>query len=141
MSWDKRFVVSEWEKERDTPIARVMSHHNSFVTGQASWTLDRKPGLACIIKRDKTVKELFPDLQEACASNSVVEEEIEPIDPTRTDEMVMPHAAQAPILCQRSARPTTRSRPVSGWPIERSERHSLMVSRRMWSVGKTVPKV
>ncbi|RRW40257.1 endonuclease [Pseudomonas luteola] len=88
MDWDKRFPVSRWEKERDSRIARVMGHHNPFVTGQASWTLDRKPGLAGVIKRDKTVKELFPDLQAASASNDVERKEIEPFDPTRTEGMV-----------------------------------------------------
>lgn len=43
MAWNKQYPVSAWEKQRDQRIAAIMGHHNPFVTGQRTWTLDYKP--------------------------------------------------------------------------------------------------
>ncbi len=38
LQWDAQFpVTAAWEMERDRQIARVMGHHNPFVTGELSW--------------------------------------------------------------------------------------------------------
>lgn len=39
MAWDAQYPVTEWERERDVRISRVMGHRNPFVTGEKSWTL------------------------------------------------------------------------------------------------------
>lgn len=42
MSWDKQFPVSPWEREREKRIAKIMGHHNEFVTGQRKWNVKHK---------------------------------------------------------------------------------------------------
>ena len=42
MSWDKQFPVTAWELERDRRIAKVMGHHNDFVTGKRTWRLGHR---------------------------------------------------------------------------------------------------
>lgn len=37
MDWHQRFPVSDWERERDRRIARLMGHGNPFVSGKRSW--------------------------------------------------------------------------------------------------------
>lgn len=39
IAWDKQFPPSKWELERDRRIAKIMGHHNGFVTGEKSWRL------------------------------------------------------------------------------------------------------
>lgn len=39
MAWHRQFPASGWEIERDRRIARIMGHHNPFVTGEREWTL------------------------------------------------------------------------------------------------------
>jgi len=43
MAWDLQFPVSTWEKERNNRIAKLMGHHNRYVTGEKTWQLDQKP--------------------------------------------------------------------------------------------------
>lgn len=43
MAWDRQFPVTQWERERDARVAKVMGHHNPFVTGEKAWTLGQKP--------------------------------------------------------------------------------------------------
>lgn len=43
MAWHKQHPVSEWELERDRHIAKIVGHHNPFVTGERTWTLGHKP--------------------------------------------------------------------------------------------------
>lgn len=42
MAWDKQFPVTDWERERERRIAKVMGHQNEFVTGEKTWTLGYK---------------------------------------------------------------------------------------------------
>ncbi|HCH49597.1 MAG TPA: endonuclease I [Proteus sp.] len=42
MAWDRSYPPSAWEIERDNRIARIMGHHNPFVTGQVKWQLGHK---------------------------------------------------------------------------------------------------
>lgn len=42
MAWNRQFPVSTWERERDNRIAKLMGHHNSYVTGEKTWQLDQK---------------------------------------------------------------------------------------------------
>uniref|UniRef100_UPI003F7F28B6 endonuclease n=1 Tax=Providencia rettgeri TaxID=587 RepID=UPI003F7F28B6 len=44
MAWDKQYPPSQWERTRDERIAKVMGHHNPFVTGQKQWNLNHKNG-------------------------------------------------------------------------------------------------
>jgi len=39
LAWDAQFPTTEWERERNRRIARLMGHPNEFVSGQRSWTL------------------------------------------------------------------------------------------------------
>lgn len=39
-AWDRQYPISEWERERDRRAARVMGHHNPFVTGEKQWGVD-----------------------------------------------------------------------------------------------------
>lgn len=43
MAWDHQYPVTEWEQERDRRIAKLMGHHNPYVTREKTWTLDQKP--------------------------------------------------------------------------------------------------
>lgn len=42
MAWDKLYPPSQWEKLRDDRIAKIMGHHNPFVTGESVWVLEHK---------------------------------------------------------------------------------------------------
>ncbi|YAP80524.1 endonuclease [Xenorhabdus stockiae] len=42
MAWDRQYPVEAWERERDNRIARIMGHHNPFVTGSKKWQLGHK---------------------------------------------------------------------------------------------------
>lgn len=42
ITWNKQYPVSPWELKRDSRIAKVMGHHNEFVTGQRSWNLKHR---------------------------------------------------------------------------------------------------
>lgn len=42
LAWDKQHPVSAWELERDRRIAKVMGHHNEFVTGQRTWSIGHR---------------------------------------------------------------------------------------------------
>ncbi|HGN1704919.1 TPA: endonuclease [Providencia rettgeri] len=44
MAWDMKYPASPWEKLRDERIAKVMGHHNPFVTGEKKWNLGHKNG-------------------------------------------------------------------------------------------------
>ena len=46
MAWDKQFPPSQWERERDLRISRLMGHHNPFVTGEQHWTLNHRNSAA-----------------------------------------------------------------------------------------------
>lgn len=43
MAWDHKYPVTEWERERDNRIARLMGHHNPYVSREKTWSLDQKP--------------------------------------------------------------------------------------------------
>ncbi|MBE0507253.1 MAG: endonuclease [Marinospirillum sp.] len=38
MAWHRMYPPDAWEVERDRRIARIMGHHNPFVTGEKQWT-------------------------------------------------------------------------------------------------------
>ncbi|PHM37268.1 deoxyribonuclease I [Xenorhabdus mauleonii] len=42
MAWDRQYPVDAWERDRDNRIARIMGHHNPFVTGNKKWELGHK---------------------------------------------------------------------------------------------------
>lgn len=43
IAWNRQFPVTPWERERDRRIARVMGHHNPFVTGERQWSFGHRP--------------------------------------------------------------------------------------------------
>ena len=43
MAWDHQFPVTAWERELDNRVAKLMGHHNHYVTGEKVWELDQKP--------------------------------------------------------------------------------------------------
>lgn len=51
MVWDRRFPVTEWERERDRRIARTMGHSNPFVTGERFWVEGYRPSRSGLIER------------------------------------------------------------------------------------------
>jgi deoxyribonuclease-1 len=42
IAWDNQFPVSNWERERDRRISRLMGHGNPFVSGERQWTLNHR---------------------------------------------------------------------------------------------------
>ncbi|QJD57511.1 deoxyribonuclease I [Pseudomonas sp. gcc21] len=42
MVWNRQFPPTRWEEERDRRLARLMGHHNEFVTGQRVWNEGHK---------------------------------------------------------------------------------------------------
>lgn len=42
MAWNKQYPVTDWEIEREHRIAKIMGHHNEFVTGEQTWSLGHK---------------------------------------------------------------------------------------------------
>lgn len=42
LAWDKQYPVSDWELLRDHRIAKVMGHHNEFVTGERVWSFGHR---------------------------------------------------------------------------------------------------
>ncbi|MDR0219329.1 MAG: endonuclease [Enterobacteriaceae bacterium] len=49
MAWDRQYPVQNWERERDNRVARIMGHHNPFVTGEKTWQLGHKNSAQGII--------------------------------------------------------------------------------------------
>ncbi len=49
MAWDRQYPVTAWEMEWANRTARVMGHHNPFVTGARSWSLGHKPSREGIV--------------------------------------------------------------------------------------------
>lgn len=37
MVWSKQYPVTDWERERNARIARLVGHSNEFVTGERLW--------------------------------------------------------------------------------------------------------
>ncbi len=44
MAWDNKYPPTSWEIKRDNRIAKIMGHHNPFVTGEKKWSLNHKNG-------------------------------------------------------------------------------------------------
>lgn len=42
MAWDKQFPVTDWERLRDSRIAKIMGFSNPFVTGEMVWRMGHK---------------------------------------------------------------------------------------------------
>ncbi len=42
MAWNNQYPVNQWETLRDERIAKVMGHHNGFVTGDKIWSIGHK---------------------------------------------------------------------------------------------------
>ena len=42
-AWDRMYPVTDWERERDRRIARVMGHSNPYGTGERAWTVGPRP--------------------------------------------------------------------------------------------------
>ena len=42
IAWDRAYPPTAWEVERDRRIARIMGHHNGFVTGAQRWELGNR---------------------------------------------------------------------------------------------------
>lgn len=36
-AWDKQYPVSDWERDRESKVAKIMGHHNPYVTGDRIW--------------------------------------------------------------------------------------------------------
>jgi deoxyribonuclease I len=45
LRWHQQFPVSDWERERDRRIARLMGHNNPYVTGEKQWILAGEAGV------------------------------------------------------------------------------------------------
>lgn len=43
MAWNKQYPITEWERERNARIAKIVGHSNEFVTGERAWALGYKP--------------------------------------------------------------------------------------------------
>jgi len=42
MAWDREYPVSDWERQRDRRIAKLVGHHNPFVTGERQWRMGHR---------------------------------------------------------------------------------------------------
>jgi len=42
-AWDRMYPVSDWERERNRRIAKVMGYSNPYVEGGRSWTIGQRP--------------------------------------------------------------------------------------------------
>jgi len=51
MAWDRQHPVSTWEREWGSRTARVMGHHNPFITGERAWTQGHKPSREGIVSQ------------------------------------------------------------------------------------------
>lgn len=43
MAWSKQYPVSDWERERNERIAKIVGYPNRFVTGERTWAIGYKP--------------------------------------------------------------------------------------------------
>lgn len=50
MAWHKQYPVTDWEVEREHRIAKIMGHHNEFVTGEQTWVLGHKGRGSSLVK-------------------------------------------------------------------------------------------
>jgi deoxyribonuclease-1 len=64
MAWDRQHPVSAWEREWNSRTARVMGHHNPFITGERAWTLGHKPSREGLVSQIDT---RIPTTQSASA--------------------------------------------------------------------------
>ena len=74
MAWDHQFPVTTWERELDNRIAKLMWHHNRYVTGEKTWKLDQKPsreGLSNTLQPKQIDKSIFISLSQASGENKV----------------------------------------------------------------------
>lgn len=51
MAWHKQFPISQWERERDNRIAKIMGHANPFVTGDKTWQLNHKNSRSGLVNK------------------------------------------------------------------------------------------
>jgi deoxyribonuclease-1 len=42
IAWNNKYPVGQWERKRDSRIAKIAGHHNPFVTGEQTWSLGHK---------------------------------------------------------------------------------------------------
>lgn len=56
MAWSKQHPVTDWERERNDRIAKVVGHSNPFVTGQSVWAIGYKPRGEGVIKPEKKTR-------------------------------------------------------------------------------------
>lgn len=59
IAWNNLHPVSAWEKERERRIAKLMGHHNEFVTGDRAWIKGHKnsgDGLVSSLSRNVSTK-------------------------------------------------------------------------------------
>ncbi|PHM47383.1 endonuclease [Xenorhabdus miraniensis] len=57
MAWDRQHPVEAWERDRDNRIARIMGHHNPFVTGSKKWELGHKNSGQGLVAQPSTPKQ------------------------------------------------------------------------------------
>jgi len=73
MRWDAQFPVTAWELERDRRIARVMGHHNPFVTGELIWALVVEPVMDVQIRGNRN--SMIYHLSDGCPGYSQIGEQ------------------------------------------------------------------
>lgn len=57
MAWSKQHPVTDWERERNDRIAKVVGHSNPFVTGQITWAIGYKPRGEGVVKPDQKARQ------------------------------------------------------------------------------------
>lgn len=70
LAWSKQFPVTDWERLRDTRIAKIMGFSNPFVTGQKEWQLGHENSGAGLRRTDKSA-ESFAQQSDNSESNFV----------------------------------------------------------------------
>lgn len=57
IAWSKQHPVTDWERERNNRIAKVVGHSNPFVTGQSTWAIGYKPRGEGVVKPEQKARQ------------------------------------------------------------------------------------
>jgi len=71
MAWDRQYPVSAWERKWDSRTAKVMGHHNPFITGERTWTLGHKPSREGLVSQIPTRVAAAPSAK-AVAGDAII---------------------------------------------------------------------
>ena len=94
MAWSQHYPVTPWELERDQRIARIMGHHNKFVTGEKTWRLGYRNSRSGVVGRSE---------QRAVSKRVLIQQAQQPAHQNKTPTSTI-NISHAPIRGNRNSK-------------------------------------